>query len=403
VPWRENSPVSERKLFVRACTDRHRRIADICSEFGISEKTGYKILSRYRQFGEAGLEDRSHAVLEHPFRIAEEVQEVILALKRAHPDYGPRIIHDRLVQHEPLKHWPAASSIGELLKRHGLVHRRRPRNHDQERAHLNSSLTKASAPNLVWTADFKGEFRLRTGLGVYCYPLTVMDLNSRFVLGLKALGTTSVAQTMREFKRIFREYGLPRVIRTDNGVPFAHPNAIGRLGQLAIWWVKLGVKPEHIRPGRPSDNGAHERFHKTLKAAATKPAGTSFKSQQQRFDDFIAEYNGHRPHRSLKDHRPPHEFYVNSPRRYPEKLPPVTYPDRAVMRLVNANGAIKWRSATIFLSSSIAGEYVGVLEEDQDFSVLFSNLQLGRIDADTNSFTPEVRWLQALTPAAVTD
>lgn len=398
MPWRESSPVSERKLFIRACTDRRRKIADICSEFGISEKTGYKILSRYRQFGETGLEDRSHAVLEHPFRISEEVQEVILALKRAHPEYGPRLIHDRLVQHEPLKHWPAASSIGELLKRHGLVQRRRRRDRDREGSHLNSSLTKASQPNSVWTADFKGEFRLNAGLGTYCYPLTVLDLYSHFVLGLKALDTTSVDPTMQEFKRIFREYGMPWVIRTDNGIPFAQPNAIARLGQLALWWVRLGIKPEHIRPGRPSENGAHERFHRTLKAAATKPGSTSFSSQQERFDEFVTEYNWHRPHRSLKDRRPPHQSYASSPRPFPEKLPPITYPDQAIMRLVSSTGFIKWRKVSTFLSSNIAGEYVGILEEAEDFTVRFSNLQLGRINPATGTFSPEVRWVDPSDP-----
>lgn len=393
MPWRESSPMLERKLFIRACTDRRRKIADICTEFGISEKTGYKILARYRKFGEPGLEDRSHAVLDHPFRISNEVEEIIVALKRAHPHYGPRLIHDRLVQHEPLKHWPATSSIGELLKRHGLVQKRRRRDRDRESAPLNSYLTKATEPNLVWTADFKGQFRLKSGLGSYCYPLTVMDLSSRFVLGIRALDTTAIIETRKEFTRIFREYGLPRVIRTDNGVPFAQPNAIGRLGQLALWWVRLGIKPEHIRPGRPSENGAHERFHKTLKAAATKPASVSLKSQQERFDYFIEEYNTHRPHGSLTNRRPPHEFYVSSPRPYPEKLPPIVYPETAMMRLVSSSGNIKWRHNQIFISGNLAGEYVGIVEEDDGFySLSFGDLQLGNIDAETNIFHPGLRW-----------
>lgn len=399
MPWRESSPVSERKLFIRACTDRRKRIADICSEFGISEKTGYKILRRYRQLGEAGLEDRSHAVLDHPFRISDEVQEVILTLKREHPEYGPRMIHDRLVQHEPHRHWPAASSIGELLDRSGLVRRRRRRDQHKERGHLNSSLTKAFQPNSVWTADFKGEFRLNTGYGTYCYPLTVLDLYSHFVLGLKALETTSIDPTMREFKRIFSEYGMPRVIRTDNGIPFAQPNALGRLGRLALWWVRLGIKPEHIRRGKPSENGAHERFHRTLKAAATKPGSTSFRLQQKRFDGFVTEYNWHRPHRSLKNRRPPHEFYVTSGRPFPDKLPPITYPDRAIMRLVCPGGSIKWRNVPAFISSNIAGEYVAILEEAEDFSVRYSNLEVGRINAETGVFTPQLRWIEPPDPA----
>ena len=396
MPWRESSPVSERKSFIRACTDRSRRIADICLEFGISEKTGYKILKRYRDFGEAGLEDRSHAVLEHPFRISQEAQECILALKREFPHYGPRIIHDRLVQHEPLKHWPAASSIGELLKRLGLTRPRRRKNHDKERAQLNAHLTKATESNLVWTADYKGEFRLFTGSGSYCYPLTVMDLCSHYSLGISALSTVAIKETKAEFTRIFREYGLPRVIRTDNGVPFAQPNAIGRLGHLALWWVRLGIKPEHIRPGRPSENGAHERFHRTLKAATTKPPAKSLKSQQERFDNFRSEYNCHRPHRSLKDRRPPTEFYASSTRLYPEKLPPLIYPERAMMRLVASNGFIKWRNESIFLSSNLSGNYVGIIEDaENSMSVRYGNLQLGRIAADSNQFIPGVVWIEA--------
>lgn len=388
--------MSERLAFVQKCLDRKRTIAEVCVDFGISEKTGYKVLKRFRESGVEGLRDRSHAVLEHPFRISEEVQSTILDLKRAHPDYGAQLIHDWLVQHEPDRHWPAASSIGELLKRHGLVRKRPKRNRDHERAHLNSHLTNATEPNLVWTADFKGQFRLNSGFGVYCYPLTVMDLKTRYVLGIKALDTTAIEDTKREFVRIFREYGLPRVIRTDNGVPFAQHNAIGRLGHLAFWWVRLGIKPEHIRPATPSENGAHERFHKTLKAAATKPASASFKSQQKRFDEFIVEYNTHRPHRSLTKRRPPHEFYAASPRSYPSKLPPLVYPDNARMRLVGSNGCIKWRNRPITLSTNIIGDYIGVTEEQGDrFRIHYGRLQLGWIDAESGNFKPEVRWTES--------
>ena len=393
MPWRASSPMSEKKAFIRECTNRRRHIADICAQFGISEKTGYKILKRYREFGEAGLGDRSHAVRDHPFRITEEVERVILSLKQAHPDYGPQLIHDRLVHHQPFKHWPAASSIGELLKRHGLVKRRRLREGAERGPYLNSSLTKATELNLVWTADFKGEFRLNSGYREYCYPLTVMDLNSRFVLGIRALDTTSVAQTKKQFITIFREYGLPQVIRTDNGVPFAHPTAIGNLGKLALWWVRLGIRPEHIRPGKPSENGAHERFHKTLKAAATKPASSSLVSQQQRFDDFREEYNTHRPHRSLENRRPPRDFYLNSPRIFPERLPPLIYPENALKRRVASGGTIRWHYDKVFISSNLIGETVGIIEEaDNSLRLIYGNLELGTLEPDRKSITPGVRW-----------
>jgi putative transposase len=394
VPWRESSPMSERFEFIKACFDRkNKTIAEICFDFGISEKTGHKFIKRFMESGEKGLKDRSHAVLHHPFRITEEVQSRILELKKAHPDYGPQIIHDRLVQHEPDVHWPAASSIGEFLKRQGLVRRRPRRNRDHERVHLNSHLTEPTEPNLVWTADFKGQFRVYSRFGVYCYPLTVMDLNSRFVLGIRALETTSVDQTKCEFVRIFREYGLPRVIRTDNGVPFAQANALGRLGHLAFWWVRLGIKPEHIRPGKPQENGAHERFHKTLKAATAKPPSVSLRSQQKRFDEFITEYNSHRPHRSLARRRPPREFYSPSTRPYPNRLPELSYDEGTLVRLVGSNGCIKWQQRPIMISTNITNQYVGITEAEGDrFRVSYGDLQLGWIVAETGDFKPEVRW-----------
>ena len=393
MPWQESSPMSERMAFIQACLDRKKRIVDICDAFGISEKTGHKQLKRFRGEGIEGLEDRSHAGLTHPYRITPEVRARVIALRRRYPLYGAQMLRDWLIQHEPEVRWPAASSIGELLKRSNLIVRKRRQNRGNERKALNTGRTRALEPNMVWTADFKGEFRLKSGCGPYCYPLTVLDLHSRFLLGCTALKTTAVATTEQTFVRLFREYGLPCVLRTDNGVPFAQPNAIGRLGRLAFWWVRLGIRPEHITPATPSENGAHERFHKTLKAAATKPASPSLRSQQRRFDDFRTEYNTHRPHSSLPDHRPPGQFYTSSPRAYPTRLPPLVYPDTWAVRLVNSSGFIKWRNQEIFLSSNITGDYVGIVETEGDrFTISYGALELGHIDAESNRFTPEVRW-----------
>lgn len=393
MPWQESSPMSERLAFVQACLERKKRIVDICSEFGISEKTGHKQLKRFREQGFEGLQDRSHAGVDHPFRITPEVRERVIALRRRYPLYGAQMLHDWLIQHEPEVRWPAASSIGELLKRSNLIVRKRRHNRGDERRALDTGRTRALEPNMVWTADFKGEFRLKSGCGPYCYPLTVLDLHSRFLLGCTALETTAVAPTEQSFVRLFREYGLPSVLRTDNGVPFAQPNALGRLGRLAFWWVRLGIRPEHITPATPSENGAHERFHKTLKAGATKPASPSFRSQQRRFDDFRSEYNTHRPHSSLPDHRPPGQFYTSSPRPYPTRLPALVYPDTWAVRLVNSNGFIKWRNQEIFLSSNITGDYVGIVEtEGNRFTISYGALELGQIEAETNRFAPKIRW-----------
>jgi putative transposase len=393
VPWRESSFMSEKLAFIQACLDRKKRIVEICNEFGISEKTGHKHLQRFRKDGIEGLRERSHAGLTHPHRISPEVTERIVALRRKYPLYGPQMLRDWLIQHDPQIRWPAASSIGDLLKRSGLIVRSRRRSRDRERAALDSGRTRALEPNMVWTADFKGQFRLRNGIGPYCYPLTVMDLHSRFMLGVTALDTTAVIPTQKVFIRLFREFGLPGVIRTDNGEPFARANAIGRLGRLALWWVRLGIRPEHIKPATPSENGAHERFHRTLKAATTKPASDSLQAQQRRFDNFIIEYNSDRPHSSLPEHRPPGQFYTRSPRIYPTKLPALIYPDGWTLRMVTSTGNIKWRNQQIFLSSNLSGDYVGICQRDEGrFIVSYGSLELGYIQADTNQFVAAVKW-----------
>ncbi|MDP9201060.1 MAG: helix-turn-helix domain-containing protein [Gemmatimonadota bacterium] len=385
--------MSERLAFIKACLDRTERIVEICDRFGISEKTGQKWLKRFRERDLLGLEDQSRARLTHPHRITPEVAGRIIALRRKYPLYGPAMLRDWLRLHEPGEHWPAASSIGELLKRANLIRSKRRRHQSAERAALDGSRTRALEPNMVWTADFKGQFRLRKGKGVYCYPLTVLDLHTHYLLGCTALETTSVAPARKVFVRLFREYGLPMVLRTDNGVPFAQPNALGRLGSLAFWWVRLGIRPEHITLARPSENGAHERFHKTLKAAATRPASESFPAQQRRFDHFKTEYNTERPHQSLAEHSPPGHLYTPSPRPYPTRLPALVYPDSCFVRLVDRGGNIKWRNQALFLSSNLAGDYVSLREgEDDTFTIAYGSLELGDFDSNTNRFTPRVRW-----------
>jgi putative transposase len=392
VPWRESSPMSERLAFVQACLDRRKRIVEICSEFGISEKTGHKLLKRFRAEGIEGLRDKSHARRTQSHRMASDVAERIIALRRKYPLYGPAMLRDWLLQHEPEIHWPAASSIGELLKRANLIRSKR-RHQSPDHQTLFNSRTRALEPNTVWTADFKGQFRLRKGSGAYCYPLTVLDLHTHYLLGCKALETTSVPPVRQAFVRLFREYGLPLVLRTDNGIPFAQPNALGRLGALAFWWVRLGIRPEHITPARPSENGAHERFHRTLKAAATKPASESLSAQQRRFDVFRSEYNNDRPHQSLPEHRPPAHLYTLSSRSYPSRPPALVYPESSHVRLVDQNGHIKWRNQSLFLSSNLAGAYVCLSEGDDDiFTIAYGSLALGDFDGNTSRFNPNVRW-----------
>lgn len=382
--------MSERLAFVQACLNRRERIIDICDRFGISEKTGHKYLRRFQREGVAGLVDRSHAPRVAAHRMSAAVEAQIVELRRRHPDYGPEKLRDWLRNHHPTSHWPASSSIGALLKRAGLIpaRRRRPRAHLELHA---GPLTASTEPNEVWTADFKGEFRLTTGS--YCHPLTVLDLFSHFSLDCAALAATALAPTRQRFEELFREYGLPKVIRSDNGVPFAQPNALGRLGALAFWWVRLGIRPEHTRPAHPAENGAHERFHKTLKAAATRPASASLRAQQRRFDQFRQDYNEHRPHSSLQGHVAPASVYRASPRSYPDRLAPLIYPPTSLVRLVSTSGTIKWHDHPLHLSKNLAGEYVGLAETAAGlYTITYGPLALGELDPHLVRFTARVRW-----------
>ena len=380
--------MSERLAFIKACLNRSESIVEICDRFGISEKTGHKWLHRFRT--DEGLSDRSHAPHQRPHRMTPDVAAKILRLRRRQR-HGAGKLHDWLVQHYPNEHWPAASTIGELLGRHGLLRKRR-RRRPAERAALDHARTDALEPNSVWTADFKGEFRLQTG--AYCYPLTVLDLHSHYLLGCTALGTTAVAPTRHAFVQLFRTYGVPRVLRTDNGVPFAQPNAIGRLGSLAFWWIRLGIRPEHSRPGRPADNGAHERFHKTLKAAATQPASSSLSAQQRRFDRFRRDYNTDRPHESVPQRRPPASVYQAATRPYPARLPALCYPESSEVRLVDSTGSIKWRTHHLFLSHNISGEYVSLTDTASDLvTIAYASLALGDFDPHLTRFIPRLRWI----------
>lgn len=307
MPWRNPDLMSVRKEFVRlALTGRHS-ITELCVAFGISEKTGHKWLARYRREGVQGLADRSHSPHAPPHQLSRSVQQGITALRSQHPTWGPRKLRAVLERRSPEISWPAASTIGELLRREGLVKTSRRRRSKNVGRPLDAGLTLAAAPNDVWTTDFKGEFRL--GPGPYCYPLTVLDAQSRFLIGCTGLFSTATLPVQIVFKRLFQCYGLPEVIRSDNGVPFASPVALGRLSKLSVWWIRLGIRPERIELGHPEQNGQHERMHRTLKAEATRPPSATLTQQQQRFDRFRREYNDERPHESLGQ-RPPTSCYT---------------------------------------------------------------------------------------------
>ncbi len=313
--------------------------------------------------------DRFRAPNETP----PEIVTAFLEVRRHHPSWGAKKLLKIVHKRNPRWHLPCRSTVCDILSRHGMVPKKRRRRHIGHPGKPNSLIL---APNDLWSADFKGQFK--TGNGVYCYPLTVTDGFSRYLLGCQALYSTAVNGVKPVFTRLFHEFGLPKRIRTDNGVPFA-TNTLARLSALSAWWVRLGVMPELIEPGKPQQNGRHERMHKTLKAEATRPAAGCLSAQQRKFNCFRTEFNEERPHEAL-DQNTPASVYEPSPRNMPSKLPPLEYPDRFEIRYVSANGGIRWNSDWVNVSTVCAGEYVGLEEiDDGIWNVYFGPLKLGRL------------------------
>jgi putative transposase len=375
MPWSETVEMSRVKFIAELGSELYG-MTELCEKHGISRKTGYKWKERFGREGAEGLKDRSRAPKHSPRQTSCEVAERLLELRRQHPSWGPRKLLAWLKKHESGPGWPQASTVGGLLKRAGLVgvcRRRAARSRP-----VAAARTEASGPNEVWTSDFKGEFR--TGDGRLCYPLTVVDGFSRFVLAIQALPSVAGAGAWPVFERAFGEYGLPRVIRTDNGNPFASSSALAGLSRLSVRWIKLGIGLERIAPGHPEQNGRHERMHRTLKAETARPPAANATGQQELFDRFRHEYNEQRPHEALGQ-RPPSEFYRSSSRSYPGRLPQPEYPGHYEVRSVFRGGEIKWRGRYLFLSEALGGERVGLEEyEDGLWAVYFGALQLGRFN-----------------------
>ena len=364
MPWRDASPMDQRTQFIGEHLRGGRTITELCDDYGVSRKTGYKWIERYLRQGAAGLEERSRRPRRSPNETAEEIVTAILDARRRHPSWGGKKLLALLHRRHPRWLLPGRSTACDILSRHGMVPTRRQR---RRIGHPGKPTSQILAPNDVWSADYKGQFR--TGDGRY-YPLTVTAGFSRYLLGCQALSSTAVAEAKPVFTRLFQEYGLPTRIRTDNGVPFA-TTTLARLSKLSAWWVRLGILPEFIEPGRPDQNGRHERMHRTLKAATTRPAAGSLSAQQRRFNDFREEFNRERPHEAL-DQQTPASCYAGSARTMPAKLPPLEYPDRFEVRYVSANGGIRW---TVCI-----GEYVGLEEiDDGIWTVYFGPLKLGRL------------------------
>jgi putative transposase len=389
MPWKECNVTDERLQFIARLRDGEK-MSELCRSFGISRKTGYKILNRYNEAGLEGLTDRSRRPYRHANRLPRQVEDLIVSLKREKPTWGAPKIMERLARRYPDVHRPAISTIHAILDRHGLVKHRKGR---RNRA-TGTPLSTAKQPNELWCADFKGEFMLADRR--YCYPLTISDFASRFLLAVEALQSTRESTAIAVFERAFREYGLPQAIRTDNGVPFASPNALFNLSKLSVWWLRLGIQIERIKPGNPQQNGRHERMHLTLKQETTKPAGQNFLQQQSRFDDFITEYNTERPHQALAMQCPAERYAVSS-RPY-EGLPDLDYPFHDKTITVTTCGRICLNRRKINLSQVFAGQKIGIKQvADRIWLVSFMDYDLGyfddtecRIEPLENPFGPKV-------------
>ena len=363
--------MTERMRFLLAVQAGDESMAELCRRFGISRKTGYKWLGRFDAAGAGGLADQSRAPHHRPHAVAPTVREAVLALRGQHPTWGPKKLVATLQRRHPDIRWPAPSTVGELLAHAGLVVPRRPRRRVPPRT---QPLAHATAPNAVWCADFKGDFAL--GDGSRCYPLTISDAHSRYLLRCQALPTTETARVQPLFEATFREYGLPDVLRTDNGPPFATTGA-GGLSRLSVWWIKLGIGPERIDPGQPAQNGRHERMHQTLKAEACREPARTLRAQQQQFDQFRQLYNEERPHEALHQ-VPPAAVYTAAARPFPDRLPELTYPDADGVRWVRPNGAIRWLGVEVYVTQMLAGEPVGLTQVgDGVWQVAFGPLVLG--------------------------
>lgn len=380
MPWNETCAMDERLAFVTEQLRGALPMTLLCERYGISRKTGYKWVERFLESGPSGLADRSRARHSQSRRMAPSVAGEILALRRLRPFWGPRKLRAVLQRSAPATAWPAASTIGDLLRVHGLTEPRRRRRRAKV---VRRPFRTATAPNDVWCIDFKGWFR--TGDGQRCDPLTITDAYSRSVLACRIV--PPLWEPVRAVvEATFQAHGLPRAMRSDNGPPFAADSA-GGLTRLSLGWVKAGIELERIEPGKPQQNGSHERFHRTLKAETSRPPAHSPAEQQARFDTFVADFNENRPHEAL-DQKPPASVYTASPRPWCPELPEPWYDADHQVRKVRSSGEIKWAGRSVFISETLAGETVGLAEAGvAGWLLRFADIDLGIIDPTTLRFT----------------
>src|SRR5271166_2052003 len=376
MPWKASSVMEEKLRFVFEYERDEQTMTELCQSFGIARETGYVWLRRYRQAGVTGLRERNRAAERHRNQTPGEIEQQVLELRQAHMHWGPRKLKGVLERDEPGRKWPAASTIGVLLKREGLVVARKKR---RRTAPYREPLAHAQEANRVWCADFKGWFRTADGQRID--PLTISDAYSRYLLRCQAVEKTNTERVQAIFEAAFREYGLPQTIRTDNGAPFAS-TAIGGLSRLAVWWIKLGIVPERIAAGHPEQNGRHERMHRTLKQEVAMPAAPDRRAQQRELGRFRQEYNQVRQHEAL-GMQTPASVYVPSEREYPRQVAEPEYPETMLVRPVHSKGQFRWKKRQdVFLSEVLWGERIGLLPlDDRWYTVYFARVPLGRFDS----------------------
>lgn len=384
MPWKETSAMDQRIQLIADWLSGECTKSELCRAYEISRPTADKWIARYTARGAHGLEDLARAPHTHPNATPEALRAMIVATKLRHQTWGPKKVVDYLRREGPPWDWPADSTAGAILKRAGLV---RPRVRRHRVAPYSNPFRDCGGPNQSWSADFKGDFRL--GNARRCYPLTISDNFSRYLLVCRALARPSYEAVHPWFEWVFREYGLPEAIRTDNGAPFASL-AVGGISQLSKWWIQLGITPERIRPGKPAQNGRHERMHRTLEDAG--PAQATLQAQQRQYDPFREEYNWQRSHEAL-GRQTPGSVYRCSPRAYPGKLPAVEYESGVTVRQVRHNGEIKWQGELIYVSAVLAHEPLGLTQvDDQQWEIRYSFHRLGILDQRLKRILPAKGW-----------
>lgn len=382
MPWKVSSVMEQRYELIREFRSGELSVSELAERYGMSRKTVYKWLSRYDEAGLEGLQDRSSRPHTQWRRTSEEIEEAVVELRQRYPSWGPDKLKRWLERHRPQLDWPARSTIGLILERANLSRRRRIRRHATP---TTERIGEVRHPNQVWGIDFKGHFLC--GDGSRCDPLTISDLASRYLLLCQVMDATNTAAVQQEMTRVFRQFGLPERIRSDNGSPFGS-TGVGGLTRLSVWWIKLGIIPERIEAGKPQQNGSHERMHRTMKQDTAQPPAATLAGQQRRFDDFQRMFNEERSHQAL-DGATPADRYGPSPREFPERIEPWEYPGHLELRRADERGKIRWKQCRCRLGGALSGEVVGLEPVEGDFvKVWFGPVLLGVLDEHSARSNP---------------